>query len=197
MRIKFGIPTVFLTFIASGFLHAQSYTSSVVTVSGNAAPDGNGTLATFADAVLNDGGQAAFSASLAGTAGGGSDDGGIFAGSGGTLTQIAREGQSVPGGDGVISSFTLLVRWNDSGTAGFFANLSGTSGGGNDNNGIFLGSGGPLTQIVRKGQVPPGGNGVFANPNVPALNNNGVAGFASSLTGTIGGLNDDSGIFTG
>jgi hypothetical protein len=196
MRINFAFPTLILSIAASGLLHAQSFTSTVVATTGDPAPGGNGTFNTIGLPTLNDSGLAAFSGGLTGTSGGANDDAGFFAGSGGTLTQLAREGQSVPG-SGVIASFSQAARLNNSGLAAFFANLTGTSGGASDNSGIFAGSGGALTQIVREGQAVPDGNGLFGNPTPPALNDNGLAAFSSMLTGTTGGTNDNNGIFAG
>jgi hypothetical protein len=163
---------------------------------GQAAPDANGTFSNFFDPVLNDLGQAAFLASLTGTSGGGTDNTGIFRGSGGSLTQIARAGQAAPDANGTFSGFGNPVL-NDSGQAAFSAFLTGTSGGGTDNSGIFRGSGGSLTQIARKGQTAPDANGTFSNFFDPVLNNSGQAAFTAFLTGTSGGGTDNSGIFTG
>jgi len=164
---------------------------------GQAAPDANGILSYLVEPVLNGSGQAAFWASLRGTSGETSDDGGIFLGSGGALTQIAREGQVAPDGNGIFFSLSPYPRLNDSGQAAFWASLTGTSGGSSDDEGIFLGSGGALTQIARAGQAAPEANGTFRYFWEPALNGSGEVAFLASLTGTSGGSSDDRGIFRG
>jgi hypothetical protein len=172
--------------------------TQVVAVTGDAAPDGNGSLGGFGVPVLNDGGQAAFYGALAGTNGGSSDNSGIFRAGGGPLIQIAREGQAAPGAAGAFSSFDLLPGLNDGGQAVFYADLRGTSGGLSDNSGIFffddaLG----LLQVAREGQAAPDANGVFPSlifVNV-ALNDAGQAAFRQFLNGTSGGSSDDNGLF--
>ena len=88
-------------------------------------------------------------ASLA-QAGGDSDSYGIFRGDGGPLIQIARKGQTAPGGNGTFSGFGEPTL-NNAGQVAFQASLTGTIGGSSDDNGIFvfddaLG----LVQVVRK-----------------------------------------------
>ena len=79
---------------------------------------------------INESGQVAFSASLYGTSGGSSDDRGIFRGSGvGNPTQLVREGDGAPDGNGSFLSFMAPITINDSAQVGFLANLTGTSGG--------------------------------------------------------------------
>ncbi len=174
--------------------------ASVVVAEFDAAPDGmggtNGMFSGFVTPVLNNSGQVASIAGLTGTLGGTSDDEGIFLGSGGAVTQVTREGQAVPDGNGVFSSFSTPAL-NDSGQVAFRADLTGTSGGTSDNEGIFLRSGGSVTRIVREGQAAPDGNGVFSSLTSPSLNGSGQAVFRAFLTGTSGGASDDEGIFQG
>ena len=163
---------------------------------GQAAPDANGTFSSFLAPQLNDTGQAAFRATLTGTAGGNNDDTGIFRGSGNGITQIARAGQAAPDANGIFSNFSANHAFNDSGQVAFRAGLTGTSGGGDDNVGIFRGSGGGITQIVRRGQAAPDANGTFDFfGSSPALNNVGQVGFWAILAGTSG--NESEGIFRG
>ncbi|MEM1212018.1 MAG: choice-of-anchor tandem repeat NxxGxxAF-containing protein, partial [Planctomycetota bacterium] len=166
---------------------------------GQAAPDNNGSFSGFGNPALNDAGQAAFVSTLTGTAGGSSDNGGIFRsdGSSGGLTQLAREGQAAPDNNGSFSGFNSSVALNDAGQAAFTGFLTGTAGGGSDNSGLFRGDGtsGGLTQLAREGQAAPDNNGSFSSFGNPALNDAGQAAFVSTLTGTAGGSSDDFGIF--
>ena len=164
---------------------------------GQAAPDGNGSFSSLYIPSLNDAGQVAFFAIFTGTSGGGSDNSGIYR-SGGTtdgLTQIVREGQTAPDGNGRFSLFDISPVLNDAGQTAFNATLTGTS----SDAGIFLSddTASGLTQIARAGQVVPGGNGSFSGFFGPALNDAGQAGFYARLTGTSGGSSDDIGIFRG
>ncbi len=179
-----------------GLVFGQSRTE-IIAVEGQTLPDGNGTLSGMFSPVMNDSGVVAFwAAPLTGTSGGNIDDGGIFRGSGGPLTQIAREGQVVPGGNGTISGFQFPAI-NDSGSVAFNAQLTGTSGGSNDDDGIYVGTGLSLTQIARGGQAAPDGNGMFSFFHNPLLSNSNQATFSGFLTGTSGGASDDAGIFRG
>jgi len=180
----------------SGIFRGAGGALTQIARAGQAAPDGNGTFFDFGTPSLNDAGQAAFDAELTGTSGGTSDNRGIFRGSGGTLTQIAREGQAAPDGNGTLSSFGYLAL-NNTSQAAFDAELTGTSGGTSDNTGIFRGAGGPLTQIARKGQVAPDGNGTFSTFYSPALNNAGQVAFEAFFIGTSGGTTDDEGLYLG
>jgi hypothetical protein len=160
---------------------------------GQAAPDGNGVFSGFNSNSLafNDWGQAAFSASLANTSGGDSDNQGIFRGVGQGLTQIVRSDQLAPDGNGRFTGFGEVVL-NNLGQTAFYANLTGNNG-----NGIFVGIGDSLTQVARAGQFAPDGNGAFSNFGNLVLNDAGQSVFSATLTGTSGGNSDNSGIFTG
>ena len=161
---------------------------------GQTAPDGNGTLFGFNRPALNDAGQAAFSGTLTGTAGGNADRGGVFRGDGGALTQVARAGRAAPDGNGTFSGFGSPAL-NDAGQAAFRGFLTGTAGGSADNSGLFRGDGGALTQVARTGRAAPDGNGTFDRFFSPVLNVSGQVAFVGNLTGTAGGTADDEGVF--
>lgn len=163
--------------------------TTVVVVNGDPAPDGNGSFNTsFSNPVLNDVGQVAFTATLAGTTGGIGDDFGIFRGDGSTVTQIVREGQAAPGGNDLYAIFGL-PSLNNAGQVAFTAALAVTSGGSIDSGGIFRGDGETTTQIVRTGQATPSGIASFRHFNrvQRTLNNNGQVAFSASLTGSLSG----------
>jgi hypothetical protein len=164
------------------------------------APDNNGTLQSFPQMFfpINDLGEIAFEASLTDTIGGSTDNNGMFRGSGGELTQIARAGQSSPDGNGIISSMGFAIRLNQAGEVIFLGNLSGTSGGGSDNSALYVGNGSELIQIVREGDLVPDSNGtVSLFLNDIYMNDFGVALFNPLLLGTAGGFADDSAILMG
>ena len=162
---------------------------------GQAAPDGDGRFAAFRFHTLNNSGQAAFVGDLFANSGGSSENSAIFRVDGGSLVQLAREGQAAPDANGNLRDFGP-PSLNDAGQTSFRASLTATSGGASDNSGIFLGNGGPLNQIVRRGQVPPDGNGSFDTFNTTELNDVGQVAFSASLSGTPTAV-DDSGIFRG
>jgi len=155
-------------------------------------PDGNGTFSGFDRPVLNNFGLVAFGAT-------GSNNGaeGVFVGSGGSLTPIYFRGQVAPDGNGSFGNTTHLYDVNDSGQVAFRARLTGTSDGTNDDRGIFVGSDGERTQIVRRGELTPDGNGTFRDFTYMRINGSGQVAFRSTLIDTSGGNTDDSGIFRG
>lgn len=153
--------------------------------SGMAAPDANGTFLGFHDTrrlTLNASGQVAFEAELIGTTNGATDNSGIFVGDGTLLKQIAREGQSTPGSNGEFAEFSKsgtdgYASLNDAGVAAFYARLTGTSGGSSDNEGIYVGDGIDLIEVVRLGDTV---NGTIVNSldwNLHHLTRSGNGGF--------------------
>jgi hypothetical protein len=146
-----------------GIFRGDGTPASLVQIAreGQAAPDGNGTFGRFlrqgssVHPALNEAGQVAFFGTFIGTTGGSSDDVGIFRSDGFTLTQIVREGQAAPDGNGSFSGLDLgEPALNDAGQVAFYSSLSGTSGATFDDIGIFLyddilG----LRQVVREGDA--------------------------------------------
>lgn len=184
-----------------GILTAQGR-NDIIAQSGQTIPGGNGTYSTFQTALLNDSGQVAFFSNLAGTPGGTLDNQGVYLGTGGTATQIARTGQIAPGGNGTFSGFTTLFgtrfSLNNAGQVAILAGISGTSGGNTDNLGYYRGTGGSLTQMARLGQPAPGGNGTlsgFDDLSAPLLNDSGALAYRANLSGTSGGSTDNTGIY--
>ena len=57
-------------------------------------------------------------ASISGTSGGDSDNEGIYLADEGGVTELAREGDTVPGGNGSFGDFVFLTGLNDSGAGG-------------------------------------------------------------------------------
>lgn len=132
---------------------------------GQPEPNGNGTFNFVRSIYFNDAGQLAFEASLTGNPDGASN--GIFREFGGVITPIVYNGQAAPDGNGTyrIENGNGYKAFNNAGQFGFGVWLSGTSGGSTDNEGVFVGSGGSIVQIVREGDATPDGSGVFGSPN--------------------------------
>ena len=120
----------------------------------------------------------------------------FFSKNDGSILQIVRKGQTAPDGNGTYSILRRVRDLNASGSVAFSAQLTGTSGGQIDNNGIFVGNAGAVTQIVRGGQAAPDGNGEFRIFDSPVLNNSGSTAFSATITETNGGSNE-MGIFRG
>jgi hypothetical protein len=156
---------------------------------------------------INQSGQLAFSAGLYGEAVGGSNDQGIYRfNNDGSLTEIVREGQATPNGQGTFNG-TAFQSWsafatpglNHNGSVAFTTEIdaSGTY----PDYGIYrydddAGDGSPgLTRIVRKGDAWPGG-GTFDSvvSTTVKLNDAGLVAFAADVSGT---NSSRDGIFVG
>jgi hypothetical protein len=172
---------------------------SVLLRSGQALPDGSGQFSLFPALALalNDSNQVAFVANLSGTTAGPTDNLGLYRAQRGALVQLARKSQFVPGGNGRFLDFggQNYVAINNSGAVAFLADLTGTTSGTTDNTAIYLATSAGITQIVRKGQQAPDGNGVFSKLGYPALNNNNQIAFVATLSGTMGGTTDNQAIY--
>jgi hypothetical protein len=177
----------------SGIYFGAAGALSQVARTGQAVPGGNGAFQTLSDPSLNNTGQVAFGAVLSGTSGGASDSAGVYQGGTGGLAQIVRAGQSAAGGSGLYAGFGPPVL-NGSSVTAFYCDLNSTPGGATDNEAIVR-VGSSTTQIVRTGQAAPGGNGTFSYLDYPVLSSNGQVAFWAQLTGTSGGSNDNSGLF--
>jgi len=167
--------------------------------SGQPLPDGTGQISSFLlnQLALNDSNQIAFVANLSGTTAGVTDNLGLYRAEAGVIVPVARKSQLAPNGNGRFLDFGAQNRVviNNAGSVAFFADLTGTSGGSNDNAAIFLSTATGLLQVVRTGQPAPGGNGTFSKLGYPTLNNNGELAFVATLSGTKGGTNDNQGIY--
>lgn len=171
---------------------------------GDAAPDGDG---TFFDANprivhVNDAGQVSLVARFNGPSGVGGRNAGILIGDGAAQTQIAREEQAAPDGDGVFSSFGLLAVVNESGQVAFAAGLDDTSGGLENDRGIWRGDADSLVEIAREGDAAPDGIGTLGffssvRNTIHVLNDVGQVAFDALFNNTSGGSTDDSGLLRG
>jgi hypothetical protein len=136
---------------------------------------------------------------LTATSGGTTDDLAIYRGTGGALTRIAREGQPVPAGDGLLS-FMFVPMLNNAGQSAFTATITRNALGTANDTAIYRGDGGTLKEIAREGNLVPGGNGKFGQLDSFGdtdfdLNDSGQVAFFANLTNTTGGTSDNSGIF--
>jgi len=98
------------------------------------------------------------------------------------LKIIALRGDPAPDANGAFFN-VFGPTLNDSGQVAFVGSLTGTSGGGSDDTGIFLGDSTSLHQIVREGDPAPDANDIFSNVlSDLTLNNAGQIAFRSFLT---------------
>jgi len=163
---------------------------------GESAPDGNGTFNYFTQEfgsvqklVLNDNGTVAFLAMLTGTAGGSTDEIGLFSASATTgVKQIVRSSDAAPDGNGIFarakpddfdSPGLSLPGLDNSGQISFHAFLTDTSGDSffiDDTVGVFWSDGNTVTRLLRGGGAVPGGDEIFGRLD---------SGFASNPGGQV------------
>jgi hypothetical protein len=113
---------------------------------------------------------------------------------------VVLVGDSLPDGSGKFSNLNLAdYNLNSSGEFSFNATLTGTSQGAVNNAGLYRARLGEVTEILRKGQSAPGGNGkITASTYVESkINEAGQVAFVTVLTGTSGGTSDDAVILRG
>lgn len=173
----------------SGLFRVNSAGTSLIALSGQVVPGGNGAISSLFDAPsLNASGQAAFRALLDGTTGKALDNSGIYRNDPAStnLVVIAREGAAVPGGNGRFSQFGHPVIGGDGLTA-LRGDFIGATGGQPDGRGIYRGDGTSLQQIFRTGSASPDGDGFLSGLDEPIMNDAGdvavLAGVRNSTTG--------------
>jgi hypothetical protein len=143
---------------------------------------------------FNDAGQVSFKATLDFTSPG------IFRVDGptGDGVIIALAGGNLPGDTGTFSGFQAVQHsMNEAGQVAFHANVVFDKGGGSSV--IYVGDGATTTEIVRKNEAAPSGNGELLLPASAyfPVNEAGQVAFVSTLTGTSGGSVDNEALFTG
>ena len=176
---------------AAGFEPGVTYGDNVAGVNGNFVPTGNAA------------GQTVFTANTVG--GGAGSNAGMWTGSAGNLTLVARYGQQAPGavepGATVVHLSDATI--NDNGQIGFAALLGGTAPA--ESSGvIYAGAPTALTIVTRTGSVAPGLSGVtIAPPQFGSfgprvtINNAGHVAFAANLAGADVNSSNDAAIFAG
>jgi len=156
-------------------------------------------FSSFNDPVLSDTGALAFFAQLANAAP--SQDSGIWYGPAAAQLQLlARRGSAAPGtgngpqfdviGDPVINSLGVVC---------FASTLQGSGATGLSSNGVWVGTPGNLTLVVRAGQQAPGlpNNVNFLSFEPPVLNDAGQVAFIATLTGPGVSPLNDAAVYTG
>jgi hypothetical protein len=171
--------------------------TTVIALTGESSPDGNGMFDNFDSSVfLNDQGFVAVHADLVNTANRFSDDLGVYLFHAGiSPIQLARESDVVPGGDGEFGRSFEIAGINESNQVAFVAVLDETSVGSTE--GIFLGGTSGPTELVRGSQAPPDGNGVLSSFSIlgsRVFNEAGDVVFTASLDDTNSGRRE-RGIF--
>ena len=150
----------------------------------SAAPDGNGTFVSFSQFGCNKAGASAFVGTLSGASPSDALKGAFV--SLDSMVQVIRGGQSIPGGPGTISAISAGtpvggIATNSLGEIAGRVQLQGTGSSTNDV-AIYRGNGGPLTEVVRKGQSPPGAT-TIVELEAPSMNDLSEVAFLARFTG--------------
>jgi hypothetical protein len=185
----------------NGFNHLGSYLhngSELVKIirRGESIPDGPGEIGSSTNTTVNDVGHLRLKTTLVNTPLG-NDFLGLYLHNGSGLVKLVRIGEAVPEGNGQFDDFPSFFQgYNNSDQVAFQATLRNTSGGSNDNTGIYLHNGTSLVNLARAGADAPDGNGQFLNLSATAqLNSAGQVAFRADLRNTAGGFIDNSGIY--
>jgi len=181
-----------------GIYRSDGVDTTTIAHSGDPSPDGNGSLSILIPypPLINDSGEVAFFSMLSGTAGGSSDNAGIFRGDGSALVVIARRGDAAGGNGRLLDIDSNSLVMNDLGQVIFTSTITGATGG--SSQGVFRSDGGPRLVIARIGDPTPNGAGTFSGftPLSLALNDAGQAVFAASIDlGDGGSPKDTTGLY--
>ena len=161
---------------------------------GDTVPEGNGEIGLFDDTRFNNAGQTVFRTFQENTSGGTTDDERIYLYNGSELINLVRTGTPVPEGDGELDGFSE-PSMNDAGPVAFASRLRNTSGGADDDEGLYLYDGSSVINLVRGEATVPNGNGDFGLIFSPRLNGVGQTLFEARVENTIGGTIDDEGLY--
>jgi hypothetical protein len=166
---------------------------------GQPTPSGSDLISgLFRNPLLNDAGQVAFMYSYSEADVTISDGSGILFHDGEGLTEIVRQGATVPNGNGQIEYFHGDPILNDHGQVAFGIALTGTDsglGGPSDGLAIYRWANGELVEIVRPNQPLQFEHGLFANPMLAGMNDAGQIAFSSGLTQNVGSGDANFGIY--
>jgi hypothetical protein len=146
---------------------------------------------------INESGQITFVAALKDTPGGDSDNRALYFADSSGITQLVRKGDPAPGGNGAFEDFFDPAGPNSHGQVAFIGRISGSSGGENDNEAIYLASAAGITELARKGEPAPGGGGGTLDSinNLTNPNESGEVAFNASIRNGVEDVPIDSGIF--
>ncbi len=176
---------------SSSFAADPAYTFRVVATIGDPAPGGGAFTNDFEPSALNNRGELAFTADLAGPGHQGQFEEGLFLADGGSVQQIVRHGQSAPGG-GTFSVGELgPVGLNDAGDVAFAFSLEPFDFSVPYHGGVYRWSG--VSKTLSPVMIPnvtadPSG-GVFVGVDFSvSLNNQGALVFTGYVTNTPAGL---------
>ena len=173
-------------------------TLELVARGGQTVPGGDGQYFFFSKLGRNQS-NLAFTATLRNTSEGDVNDRGVYKvqlSNPASYYELVREGDPVPDGNGEFRSIQTSPILNSLSRVAFETSLTDTSGGGDDDAGVYLVGTEGIIRIARSGQAPPDGNGVysgFSNVTQGDLR----ASFIAYMRDTVGGSGDNRGVYWG
>jgi hypothetical protein len=176
----------------AGLWYADAKQSQLIARTGDSAPGPGPSLiyAYFGELRMSDSGLVAFSGYAS------TSDSGLWTGTPGALTRVARSGDAAPQ---TSASFSTLYSpsINNAGAMGFSADLSGAGVTPANNTAIFSGRSGDLHMVAREGDQVPGAPAgvVFAQLYSPLINGAGQTVFMADLTGSGVTADNNKGVF--
>jgi hypothetical protein len=156
---------------------------------GSPVPNGDGTFRSFSDPQVNDSGEVTFQSTLQNTSNGTNNDYAIYIGTSSQLSEIAREGDPIPGRAASFHSFRETYI-NNAGEIAFLADGTGSF-----DDGIYFYDGLNIIQIARELADLPDGSGRFNLIYPPVLNDLGQIFFRARLDQTPGGSSDNEAVY--
>lgn len=129
---------------------------------------------------INNAGDVAFWADLAGPGVTSENDRGLWYGKPGTLQLVARKGETAPGTDAFFNTFSIPNISGD-GDISFLGTLQGPDVDDSNRFGVWLKVDDSFELVARTGQIDPGSGLEFAGLNRPAMNSNGQIAFQASV----------------
>jgi hypothetical protein len=178
------------------------------TFQGTTEPGGDGQYASgmYGYSAINQRGEFPITRDLTGTSLGTTNNIVLYRGSvTNPITQIVRRGDPAPDGIGRFNFTGIFTpKINEASQIAFTSGLAGPGVGTTNDSGIYVGSGGPLTQIVRENQLAPTTTNTLAGrfdtfPSDFAFNDAGMVSWATTtqLRGVNPGTSLGHGVFAG
>lgn len=164
-------------------------TITTIASAGQAAPGASGSFYNVYGSSMNDAGEVAFFAILAGTAGAQDENEGLYRGDGLNVVEVTREGRATPNAVGVYATMGDS-QINNSGRTAFVATVRGSGTDSTSNWGLFaVDADGSDHELARTGRAAPGGGTlVFSSQFFTTFshNNAGLVAFPAAIA-TAGG----------
>jgi len=170
-----------------------------IAVTGQSTAEGDDEFAWFGSHSINNAGQVAFVAETRNPVG--REQSNIYLDDGYDLRRVVASYDATPEGDGYFASIDDAgLNLSDAGHVLFHSLLGNTSRGAANDRGAYLYEGSTVSKIMREGDIPPDGNGVFTEAALVyfdqwLLNASGQVALRAEMGSTAAGTKDDTGLY--